>query len=96
MDDIILNDIKTPLGDVKTLGGSHYKQGSIEPIEYMFANGFGTDFCKGNVVKYISRCGLKGEREDEIKDLIKVIHYAMYILKYDYGENYSLVKNDIV
>ena len=35
------------------VGGNHYKDMSIQPIEFITKNGLG--FCEGNVVKYISR-----------------------------------------
>lgn len=35
------------------IGGKHYKELKIQPIEYIHANGL--DYFEGNVVKYISR-----------------------------------------
>jgi hypothetical protein len=37
----------------KQIGGSHYKDMAIQPIEYIHKNGLG--FCEGNIVKYITR-----------------------------------------
>ena len=54
----------------KQIGGSHYKDNKIQPIEYIVANGLG--FCEGNVVKYITRWQHKGG----IEDIDKVIHYC--------------------
>ena len=33
--------------------GDHYQSKSIQPIDYILANGLG--YCEGNVVKYVSR-----------------------------------------
>ena len=52
----------------------HYKM-PIQPLEYILANDL--DFCSGNIVKYISRLGKKG---DPVSDLIKIIEYAKILL----------------
>ena len=62
------------------VGGDHYKDFKIMPIEYITKNKL--DFCEGNIVKYISRHRKKGKEED----IKKVIHYAKLILKLEYGE----------
>ena len=45
---------------------SHYTSSKIEVIEYILDHGF--DYLLGNVVKYISRAGLKS-KDTEIQDL---------------------------
>ena len=40
----------------------HYKQGSIEPIDYIIANNL--NFIEGNIVKYITRYKYKNGLED--------------------------------
>ena len=60
------------------VGGTHYKDCAIMPIEYIIKNKL--DFLEGNVVKYITRHRTKGGRED----IEKVIHYANLILEYNY------------
>jgi hypothetical protein len=40
----------------------HYKQGSIEPIDYIIANNL--NFIEGNIIKYISRYKYKNGLED--------------------------------
>ena len=62
------------------VGGSHYKDLKIQPVEYIHANGF--DFLTGNIIKYASRHKNKNGAED----VRKIIHYAELILKLDYGE----------
>lgn len=63
----------------KQVGGSHYKDHAIQPIEYIIANGLG--FCEGNVVKYITRYATKGGEQD----LDKVIHYVELLKELKYG-----------
>lgn len=62
------------------VGGSHYKDLKIQPVEYIHANGF--DFLTGNIIKYASRHRNKNGAED----VRKIIHYAELILKLEYGE----------
>jgi hypothetical protein len=59
----------------KQVGGSHYKDMAIQPIEYIHKNGLG--FCEGNIVKYITRWKTK----NGIEDLKKVIHYAELLIQ---------------
>ena len=65
----------------KQVGGNHYKDCKIMPIEYITQNKL--DFCEGNIVKYISRHAKKNGAED----IRKVIHYAELILEQKYGKD---------
>ena len=65
----------------KQVGGSHYKDCGIQPVEYIYSNGL--DFLEGNVVKYITRHRTKGDGEQDIR---KVIHYAQMILQMEYNK----------
>ena len=58
----------------KQVGGTHYKNKTIQPIEYILANSL--PFCEGNVVKYITRWRNKGG----IQDLKKIIHYVEFLI----------------
>jgi len=60
----------------KQISGNHYKSKSIQPIEYIMANGLG--FCEGNVVKYVTRHRDKNGKED----IKKAIHYLEFLLEY--------------
>lgn len=51
------------------VGGSHYKDMAIQPLEFITANGL--DFVQGNVVKYVVRYKHKGG----LQDLKKARHY---------------------
>ena len=64
----------------KQIGGDHYKNCAIQPIDYIVKNNL--DFLEGNVVKYITRHKLKGG----VEDIKKVIHYAELILELKYGK----------
>lgn len=59
---------------------SHYNQGSIETIDGIRAalgEGF-ADYCRGNVLKYVWRCGLKG---DGVEDLRKAATYLQWAIE---------------
>lgn len=57
------------------IGGSHYKDFTIQPVEFILANNLG--FCEGNIVKYACRYKQKGG----VEDLEKVIHYAQLLIE---------------
>lgn len=61
-------------------GGDHYRKLSIQPVEYIIANGIG--FLAGNVIKYASRYKDKGGAED----IRKIKHYCDLILEFEYKE----------
>ena len=50
-------------------GGDHYQKQTIQPWDYVAANGLG--FFEGNVVKYVTRWRGKGG----VEDLKKARHY---------------------
>ena len=58
----------------KQVGGNHYKDMKIQPVEFILANGLG--FCEGNVIKYISRY----KNKNGIEDLEKVKHYVELLI----------------
>jgi hypothetical protein len=64
----------------KQVGGSHYNEMKIQPIEFILANELG--FCEGNIIKYICRYAKKGGAQD----LDKVIHYVELLQEVTYGE----------
>jgi len=57
-------------------GGSHYHQGSIQPIEYIHANEL--NFFEGNAIKYVTR---NRRKKSAVEDLKKAIHYIQLQLK---------------
>jgi len=64
------SDISTESAIDKQIGGNHYKQYQIQPIEFIMANDL--NFIQGNVIKYICRY----ENKNGLEDLDKVIHYC--------------------
>lgn len=65
------------------VGGEHYKNLAIQPVEYIHANNL--SFLEGNVVKYITRHKTKNKAQD----IRKIIHYCTLILQLEYNETYE-------
>ncbi len=57
------------------VGGSHYKDMAIQPVEYIHRNGIG--FVEGCVIKYVSRWRNKGG----IQDLEKARHFLDLLIE---------------
>jgi hypothetical protein len=62
------------------VGGNHYKSYAIQPIEYAMANRL--NYCQANAIKYVTRYGDKGGKED----LLKAIHNIELLIELEYGE----------
>lgn len=62
------------------VGGSHYKDMAIQPVEYIHANGLG--YIEGNIIKYVSRW----RRKNGIADLEKARHYIDLLIELE-GKN---------
>jgi hypothetical protein len=70
----------------KEIGGTHYSDMKIEPVELIHA--MQLDFISGCIVKYISRYRSKGG----VEDLNKALHYArMYIEGDFYGDRRAIL-----
>jgi len=54
----------------KQIGGKHYKEYKIQPIEFIMKNKL--SFIQGNVIKYICRY----KNKNGIEDLEKIKHYC--------------------
>lgn len=61
------------------VGGDHYKRLTIQPAEFIHANGIG--FFEGNAISYICRHKFKNGSED----LQKAIHHLELLLALEYG-----------
>ena len=59
------------------IGGSHYSEMVIQPIEFIHKNGL--SFIQGNVVKYVCRYKSKGG----IEDLNKAKHYIDLLIEFE-------------
>jgi hypothetical protein len=57
------------------IGGDHYRSKTIQPVEYIHANGIG--YFEGNVIKYVTRWRDKGG----IADLEKAKHYLALLIE---------------
>ena len=57
------------------VGGGHYKDMKIQPVEYIHANGI--PFIEGAVIKYVSRWRAK----DGVKDLKKARHFLDLLIE---------------
>jgi len=64
------------------IGGGHYKEFAIQPIQYIHANNIG--YAEGNVIKYVTRWRSKGG----IADLLKARHYIDLLIELEesYGK----------
>lgn len=60
------------------VGGNHYKELAIQPIEFIHANGLG--FMEGNICKYAAR----HKNKNGAQDVEKIIHYAKLLLQLEY------------
>lgn len=59
----------------KQIGGSHYKDFAIQPVEFIYKNNIG--FLEGNAIKYICRWKKKGGKQD----IEKAIHYLNLLME---------------
>lgn len=62
------------------IGGNHYKDMLIQPIEYIYKNNI--PFIEGSIIKYISRYRFKNGKED----LLKAKHYIDILIELKYKE----------
>jgi hypothetical protein len=59
------------------VGGNHYKELPIQPVQYIFENGIG--YFEGNVIKYVTRWRSKGG----VADLEKARHYIDMLIDFE-------------
>lgn len=62
------------------IGGNHYKDFVIQPVEFIHKNGIG--FLEGNVIKYVARHHQKNGKDD----LLKAKHYIELLLELEYDQ----------
>ncbi len=66
----------TPPSPLTTqVAGGHYKGLTIQPVQYIHANGIG--YFEGNVIKYVTRWRAKGG----VADLEKAKHYIDLLIE---------------
>ena len=61
----------------KQVGGNHYKQFSIQPVEFINTNNL--SYMQGNVIKYVVRYPFK----NGIADLEKAKHYIEMLIEFE-------------
>ena len=76
----------------RQVGGDHYKNFKIQPIEFSTLNNLG--FIEGDIIKRICRYQ---SQEDPIKDLNKIIHETQLIkeIRYGYADSFDDPDSDI-
>lgn len=62
------------------VGGGHYKDLAIQPVEYVHKNNM--NFIQGCVVKYITRYKNKNGKQD----LEKIKHFVDLLIELEYGD----------
>lgn len=70
------------------VGGNHYKDFAIQPIEFIHANNI--PFIEGNIIKYIVRWRSK----NGIEDLRKVQHYVNLLIDLEEKNDTEISKRD--
>lgn len=65
----------------KQVGGSHYREGGIQPVQY--AEGNGLLFLEGCVIKRVTRHNREGGKGRQ--DIEKAIHELQLLLELRYG-----------
>lgn len=63
------------------VGGSHYKNMTIQPVEFIEMNNLG--FCAGNIIKYVCRY----KDKNGIEDLKKARHYIDLLIEIEESKN---------
>ena len=68
------DDFQTKSTD-RQIGGDHYKNLAIQPVEFIEKNGLG--YCIGNIIKYLCRY----KKKNGVQDLKKAKHYIEMLLE---------------
>jgi hypothetical protein len=70
------------------VGGSHYKDMAIQPIEFIHKNN--VPFIEGNIIKYVARWKSK----NGIEDLRKARHYLDMLIEMELHHEETKTKKD--
>ena len=71
------------------VGGSHYKDMAIQPMEYSMANQL--DACQHTAIKYITRFRQKGG----IQDLEKAKHVIDMLIEFERRGEFKAMRDDL-
>lgn len=66
------------------VGGNHYKDMPIQPVEYIHKNGIG--YFEGCVIKYVSRW----RKKNGVEDLKKARHFLDLLIEFEDAQRGSL------
>lgn len=69
----------------KQVGGKHYKNFPIQPIEFIQRNNL--SYIQGCIIKYICRFGEKNGKED----LEKIKHYVDLLIELEYSREEQII-----
>ena len=59
---------------------AHYSgRKNLQATDLIIDAGHGVGFCIGNIIKYAKRYGKKGDRDEQRKDIMKILHYALIL-----------------
>lgn len=72
------------------VGGNHYKDMVIQPIEFAMKNNFNA--CQSSILKYICRY----KRKNGIEDLQKAKHYIDLLIEFEKKEEYKQTLKDVI
>ncbi len=67
------------MADIKQVGGSHYKDMEIQPIDFITKNNL--SYIQGNVIKYVCRY----KDKNGVEDLEKAMHYLEILIDNEKG-----------
>jgi hypothetical protein len=73
-----INDRVMPDALDEQIGGGHYKDYPIQPVQFIHANKIG--YLEGCVVKYICR----HKQKNGVEDLLKAKHYIDLLIQMEY------------
>ena len=59
------------------IGGNHYKDMAIQPLEFIMANNL--PYCESNIIKYVCRYKSK----NGLQDLLKAKHYLDILIEHE-------------
>lgn len=68
------------------VGGNHYQEGKIQPIEFFMSNNQ-LDACECNMIKYAYR----HRNKNGMQDLLKVVSYAILESEFGYDEREKFI-----
>jgi hypothetical protein len=74
------SEIRANIAKEKQIGGNHYKQYVIQPVEFIHKNNI--PYIEGNIIKYL----LRWRNKNGIQDLDKCIHYIELLKELEDGK----------